>query len=194
MKLKPRYAKYLYPFLAIAVLFVFSACSPDIYSVVVSNPGVQHESNPLNDLPEPYHKKQAIFPTIVQQKDAAFQKMIEDSLKNLVVHTIDTTIKVSIGRVEVEASACGYDAIALVIIDKSELKSNGKKVDLKIRYVCSDSDFTAAWGVTDFYKIDASDMCMYGFHTIEFEMFAPDLVKDKALPDLQSVIAVCADL
>jgi len=189
----PLYSNIFISF-SILLLIGCTACSPDIYSIVVTNPGTQHETNPLNDLAEPYHKKLTIIPTTVQLKGDAFAKLLEDSLQQLVVHKVDTTLKLSVGSVEIVASACGMNGVALVIIDRAQLKNHGKKVDVKLRYVCCDDEFNAAWGVTDFYKIDASDMCMDGFHTLEFELFAPSVLKNERSPNLRSVLAVCADL
>lgn len=182
----------------LALLIFLSGCSRSgLYSVIVTNPGVQHEQSFTNDLPEPYHRKEVVSPEIIQRTEESAMSQWNETLRALEVHHVDTTVKIDLlstpASAKVIASACGNEGIAILVHDASRVRSGGKFIDVQLRYVCVDPDDTVdVWAGTEFYKIVALE-CSEGFHTLELQFFAPRVLKDRKDPTLMRVIAVCAD-
>ncbi|MFH1120613.1 MAG: hypothetical protein V1775_12390 [Bacteroidota bacterium] len=184
------------------LLTLLTGCShTGIYSVIVSNPGIQHEQNDLNDLGDPYKKKKLVFPASVVLMSNEEKSRWLDTLKQYRVHTIDTSIKIGFiktpGLAELKIPACGKKGVAIIMLKDLGTRKKGKIIDIEICYVCKydNPDFDWAspgrfWAATNLYKIDVKDPCFDcydGFQSVEFQ-FAPE----KENPVLRSVLISCA--
>ncbi len=184
------------------VLILISSCSrTGIYSVIVSNPGIQHEQNVLNDLGNPYQKKKIVFPSsVVLMSDDEKAKWM-NLLNQYNSHTIDTVVKIGLtktpGLIEVKIPACGKKGIAIVALKSVNAKRKGREIEVEIQYVCKkdnpEVDWDSAnmfWSLTPLYKIDVQDDCNNcddGFQSIEFQF-----ISEKKNPVLRSVLIICA--
>lgn len=186
---------------SVFILFLTGCNGTGIYSVIVSNPGIQHEQNDLNDLGDPYKKKKIVFPASVVLMSSGEKSRWLDTLNQYNVHTIDTSIKIGIiktpGLVELKIPTCGKKGIAIVMIKKLGTRKRGKIIDIELCYVCKNDnpgfDWESPgkfWAATGTYKIDVQDPCLDcydGFQSVEFQ-FAPE----KENPVLRSVLIICA--
>lgn len=188
--------------LSILLLTFLTGCSSSgIYSIIVSNPGIQHEQNDLNDLGDPYKKKKLVFPASVVLMSKEEKNRWLDTLKQYNVHTIDTSIKIGFiktpGLAELKIPACGKKGVAIIMLKNVGTRKRGKIIDIEMCYVCKYDNPGInwespgkLWAATSFYKIDVQDPCLDcydGFQSIEFQ-FAPQ----KENPLLRSVLIICA--
>jgi hypothetical protein len=186
--------------LAVSFVFLTGCSSSGIYSIIVSNPGIQHEQNDLNDLGDPYKKKKLVFPASVVLMSIEEKNRWLDTLNQYRVHTIDTSIKIGFlktpGLVELKIPACGKKGVAIIMLDDVGTRKRGKIMDIEMRYACKSDNpgFNwnpgKFWAATPDYKIDVHDPeidCFDGFQSIEFQ-FAPE----KENPVLRSVLIICA--
>jgi hypothetical protein len=190
------------PFLSVILLTLFSSCSNSgIYSVIVSNPGIQHEQNDMNDLGEPYKKEKLVFPSSIAIMSEVERARWLDTLNQYRLHAVDTSLKTGIintpGLAMLQIPACAKKGVAIIVLDDIGTRKGGKVIDVKMRYVCKDDNPEVDWSLpgkfwaaTPSYKIDVNDECndcYDGFQSVEFQ-FAPE--KDNPL--LRSVFVVCA--
>lgn len=189
--------------LSVMLLTILTACSNSgMYSIIVSNPGIQSEQNDLNDLGEPYKKKKLVFPAAVVLMSDDERNRWLDTLNQYHVHSIDTSVKIGAfktpGLAMLSIPACGKKGVAIIMLDDIGTRKGGKVIDLKMRYVCKDDNPDVNWDIpgrfwaaTPFYKIDVKDSnsdCYDGFQSVEFQ-FSPE----KENPVLRSVLVICAD-
>jgi len=187
------YSRYLF---LIIIVFLLAGCSrTGTYSILLTS-NVQFEQNPLNELPGQYNKKRVIVPASIVTMSDENKKKWMDTLNYFTVHTIDTTVKISIldefGTLVVNASACRNHGLAIVVHDASDIIKNGKYIQMKLRYVCMDDDIDMTWAATHDYKIDNVDECYDGFHSIEYQFSWQKILKDKEKQALKNVFVVCA--
>jgi hypothetical protein len=196
------YQKHRMPVFLFLMSVFFTECSrTGMYSIIVSNPGIQHEQNDLNDLGNPYKKKKIIFPSSVVLMSQAEKERWLDTLSQYRMHTIDTTLKISLiktpGLAELKIPACGKEGVAIIMLKSLSTRRGGKLIDIQMCYVCKNDNPDIQWdhpgkywAATPAYKIDVMDPCNEcydGFHSIEFQ-FAPE----KETPLLRSVLVICA--
>lgn len=194
--------RILVPGLLLVFLFAQFGCSKrGIHSIVISNPGIQSESNDLNDLGNPYKKKKLVFPQAVVKMSQEERNRWLDTLSQYVVHRVDTSIKIGImntpGLAFLEIPACAKKGVAILVLDAINTKRGGKVIDVEMRYVCKSDNPGVnwdlpgrVWAATPDYKIDVMDEwnnCFDGFQSIEFQ-FSPE----KENPVLRSVLIICA--
>ncbi|MCB2209116.1 MAG: hypothetical protein KQH67_12565 [Bacteroidetes bacterium] len=181
-------------FFLVLILFILASCSRSgVYSLIVTS-DVQPEQNPLNELPGYYNKKNLRVPaSVVVMSDENKNKWM-DTLNHYNVHTIDTTVKISVinefGSVIIGASACRNQALAIVVHDASQIVKHGKYLHLKLRYVCMDDTIDMVWAATHNYKIDE---CFHGFHAIEYQFYYQNILKNEEKQSLKNVFVVCAE-
>jgi len=183
-------------------LTIITGCSnKGIYSIIVSNPGIQHEQNDLNDLGDPYKKKKPVFPASVVLMSGEEKNRWLDTLNQYQVHTLDTTVKIGFiktpGFAELKIPACGKKGVAIILLKDVGTRKQGKLIDIEMCYVCKNDNpgfdwesLGKFWAATPLYKIDVNDPCIDcfdGFQSIEFQ-FAPE----KENPLLRSVLIICA--
>lgn len=187
--------------LVVSIGFLTGCSSTGIYSIIVSNPGIQHEQNDLNDLGDPYKKKKLVFPASVVLMSSEEKNRWLDTLNQYSVHTIDTSFKIGFiktpGLVELKIPTCGKKGVAIIMLKDVGTRKRGKIIDIEMSYVCKydnpgiDWDSPGKfWAATPHYKIDVLDPnidCFDGFQSIEFQ-FAPE----KENPVLRSVLIICA--
>jgi hypothetical protein len=188
--------------MSVMLLTLLTGCSrTGMYSLIVSNPGIQHEQNDLNDLGDPYKKKKLVFPSSVVVMSSEEKKRWLDTLNQYRVHTFDTSVRIGSiktpGFAELKIPACGKKGVAIIMLKEVGTRKRGKFIDIEMHYVCKSDNpgFDRSspgrfWAATPFYKInvqDACNECHDGFQSIEFQ-FAPQ--KDN--PVLRSVLIICA--
>lgn len=172
----------------------FSSCSKSgLYSIIVTNPGVQHESNATNDLVEPYHKKQIVVPSSITYVDGAARESWSSGLAGQKIHTASASVKATAGAITIKATACDKGAIGIIGLEKAEIRKGGKFIEIGMKYGCSVDNSEVIQAATAFYLIDASKECPEGIHTMEFMFHRAGILKDMADARLKRVIAVCAD-
>jgi hypothetical protein len=187
--------------LAMFMAFITGCSSTGIYSIIVSNPGIQHEQNDLNDLGDPYKKKKLVFPASVVLMSSEEKSRWLDTLNQYTIHTIDTSVNIEFfktpGLVELKIPACGKKGVAIIMLKEVGTRKRGKIIDIEMSYVCKhdnpgfDWDSPGKfWAATTHFKIDVHDPnidCFDGFHSIEFQF-----ASEKENPVLRSVLIICA--
>lgn len=187
--------------LLILILFISGCSKSGIYSLIISNPGTQSESNDVNNLGNPYKNKKLVFPQSIAIMSDTERNRWLDTLNQYNIREVDTTIKIGSfktpGLAFLKIPACAKKSIAIIVLDEVKTRKRGKLIDIKMRYVCKNDNPNINWNVlgkfwamTPSYKIDVKDPsneCYDGFQSIEFQ-FSPE--KNSHL--LRSVLINCS--
>lgn len=197
--------KTKYPFnrltFLISFLAVVSLCSCSkvgMYSIILRS-DVQFETEELNEIKNKiYHHKAVKFPSSValMSENTRIQKLDAIHESAAIVHKVDTTIKMDLLSIPGQAiikTSC-KQGIAIAIHDHSELRKNGKLLDVQMRYVCmEDSIPTDNWASDGTYLITpiGNDICTSGFHSLEFMFYNTSTQNHKLAPELARVLYVC---
>jgi hypothetical protein len=165
--------------LAVSFVFLTGCSSPGIYSIIVSNPGIQHEQNDLNDLGDPYKKKKLVFPASVVLMSSEEKNRWLDTLNQYSVHTIDTSIKIGFlktpGLVELKIPACGKKGVAIIMLDDVGTRKRGKIMDIEMRYVCKSDNPGFNWTApANFGRLHLTTKLMFMIRKLTVSMvFSP---------------------
>ena len=180
------------------VLLGLSSCTKiGMYSIVLRSP-IQHEKNEFNDLKDKeqlYHAKKVEFPeSIAKMSDNTKKTKLEEHNK-YPVHKVDTTIKMALPNIPAQVSikSVCQQGIATVNHESSNLRKNGKLIDVKLTYTCIEEGNKANWATDGEYLIQpfGQQECSSGFHSVEFMFYNSTLFEDKLAPDLARFLFVC---